>query len=171
MSLPHGMILCSLLIAAGQVGDNPSKPAGANYTQEKAARMEHMKQAAKSYEIVLASDAAKKLILMEEPLLRFDDQVTGVLDGTVFVWTLDDRPMAIASVWIRKIGQEFHELQSKYAFARMSSRECEVRREDEVAWSVPMVRAESPTDPYFNVVQAYTGPGVIGDPSPQPPGP
>jgi hypothetical protein len=42
----------------------------------------------------------------------------------------------------------------------MSARGCEVSREDKVVWSVPLVRAESPTDPYFNVVQLYTGPGV-----------
>jgi hypothetical protein len=274
MRFSYGVILCSLLIAAGQAQDDPSKPDRARDQEEKAARMEYMKQAAKSYQIAVASNAADKLNLIEEPLLRFDDQVTGVVDGTVFVWTLDDQPMAIASFWIRKTGQEFHEFQSlaagaltatnqgqakwapaqpgierkpppaapppaataarrlsqmralareysatvtgvendqqvlrllpqpvyrygrpdgavadgaifayckgtnpevlllveavktgnelqwKYAFARMSSRGCEVRREDTVAWSVPLIRMESPTEPYFNVVQLYTGPGV-----------
>jgi hypothetical protein len=277
------MLLCYVLITAGQAGNDPSKLDSAKDQEEKAARMEHMKQAAKSYEIALASDAADKVTLSEEPLLRFDDHVTGVVDGTVFVWTLEDRPVATASVWIRKSGHEFHEFQSlaagaltasnqgrakwtpaqpgierkpapasqppaataarrlnqmralareysatvmgwendqqvlrllpqpvyrygrpdgavadgaifayckgtnpevlllveavktgdklqwKYAFARMSARGCEVRREDEVAWSAPLLRAESPTDPYFNVVQPYTGPGVEGDSTP--PGP
>src|SRR5437764_14950764 len=112
MTLPHGMVLGCLLLAAGQAPDNPPKPDDARDKEEKAARMEHMKQAAKGYEIALASDAAKKLTLVEEPLLRFDDQVTGVVDGTLFVWTLDDRLAATASVWIRKTGHEFHEFQS-----------------------------------------------------------
>jgi hypothetical protein len=274
MRFSYGVILYSLLIAACQAQDDPSKPDRAKDQKEKAARIEYMKQAAKSYQITLASNAADKLNLIEEPLLRFDDQVTGVVDATVFVWTLDDQPLAIASVWIRKTGQEFHEFQSlaagaltatnqgqakwtpaqpgierkpppaaqppaataarrlnqmrdlareysatvtgwendqqvlrllpqpvyrygrpdgavadgaifayckgtnpevlllveavktgnelqwKYAFARMTARGCEVRRDDLVAWSAPLLRAESPTEPYFNVVQLYTGPGV-----------
>jgi hypothetical protein len=280
MALPHGVILCCLLPAAGQAPDNPPRQESAKDKEEKAALMEHMKRAAKSYTIALASDAPKKLTLLEEPLLRFDDKVTGVVDGTLFVWMLDDRPVATASVWIRKTGHEFHEFQSlaagaltassqgqakwtparpgietkpaphaqppaataarrlhqmrafareysasvtgldkdqqvlrllpqpvyrygrpegavadgalfayckgtnpevlllveavkggqglqwQYAFARMSSRECEVRREDKVVWSVPLVRGESPSDPYFNVVQRYQGPGAKGDPTP-----
>ena len=85
------------------------KQDSAKNKEEKTARMEYMKRAAKSYEIVLAPDAAKKLMLIEEPLQRFNDHVTGVVDGALFVWTLDDRPVATASVWIRKTGHEFHE--------------------------------------------------------------
>jgi hypothetical protein len=279
MTLPHGVILCCLLITAAQAPDNPPKPDSAKDKEEKAARMEYMKRAAKSYDIALAADAAKKLILIDEPLLRFNDDVTGVVDGTLFVWMLDDRPAATASVWIRKTGQEFHEFQSlaagaltasnqgvakwtptqpgierkpaphapppaatalrrlnqmrasareysatvtldkdqqvlrllpqpvyrygrpdgavadgaifayckgtnpevlllveavkngqelqwNHAFARMSSRGCEVRREDKAVWSVPLVRGEPPTDPYFNVVQRYQGPGGKADPTP-----
>jgi hypothetical protein len=270
---------CVVGAAALLRGEEP--PADA---QLKTARMEHMKQAAKSYEIVVASDAAKKLVLVEEPVLRFDDQVTGVVDGTLFVWMLDDRPAATASVWIRKTGHEIHEFQSlaaspltassrgqakwvparpgierksaphapppaataigrlpqmrglarayratvigwaedqqvlrllpqpvyrygrpdgavadgalfayckgtnpevlllveaikngkelewNYAFARMSARGCEVRRDNKVVWSVPRIDdgrdQKFPTDPYFNVVQRYKGPGVKGDPTP-----
>jgi hypothetical protein len=273
MTLPHGLVLgCLLLLAAHAAGD-PPKPGGGNDAEEKAARMEHMKQAAKGYEIAPAADAAKKLVLIEEPLLRFDDPVTGVVDGTQFVWMLDDRPTATASVWIRNTGHEFHEFQSladgpltatnqgqvkwapaqpgiewkpaanapppaatavarlaqmravareytatvaaekdqqglrllsqpvfrygrpdgtvvdgamfayckgtnpevlllveavkrekgpewHYAFARMTSRACEVRREERVVWTAPRLRGGSPTDPYFNVVQRYRGPGV-----------
>src|SRR5262245_13992268 len=110
MTFSHNAFLWSLLLTAGQATDNPSGPAGD--TEVKAARMEHMKQAAKSYEIALASDATKKLVLIDEALLRFDDQVTGVVDGTLFGWMLDGRPAATASVWIRKTGHEFHEFQS-----------------------------------------------------------
>jgi hypothetical protein len=229
----------------------------------------------------LASDEAKKLVLTEEPLLRFDDQVTGVVDGTLFVWVLDDLPTATASVWIRKTGHEFHEFQSlaagaltasnqgqpkwtpaqpgierklapiaqppaatavgrlvqmrtfareytatvtarandqqvlrllpqpvyrygqpggavadgaifayckgtnpevlllveavkdgkklewHFAFARMTSRECDVRRDDKVVWSAQLTRNELPTDPYFNVVQRYKGPGAKVNPAPE----
>src|SRR5262245_27245806 len=274
MTLSHKVVLgCLLLAAVGGAAEQP-KPDGDK--DEKSARLEHMKQAAKSYEIALTSDAAKKLTLTEEPVLRFDDPVTGVVDGTVFVWMFDDRPTAVASIWIRKTGHEFHEFQSlttgltasnqdqvkwkpekpglerkpaadaqvpagtaagrlnqmralareytstvatsdkdqqelrllpqpvfrygraegvvvdgalfafckgtnpevlllveavkegnklewTYAFARMTSRAFEVRRDNKVVWTVARVSggaAASPTDPYFNVVQRYKGPGA-----------
>jgi hypothetical protein len=106
------LLLSCLVTAAGLSLAEAPRQDGANDTEEKAARMGHMKRAAKSYEIALASDAAKKATLVEEPLLRFDDQVTGVVDGTLFMWVLDGRPVATASFWIRKTGHEFHEFQS-----------------------------------------------------------
>jgi hypothetical protein len=110
MTRSHKVILGCLLFAPMSFAADPPKPDGEK--DEKAARMEHMKQAAKGYAIALASDATKKLTLVEEPVLRFDDQVTGVVDGTMFVWMLDDRPAATVSVWIRKTGHEFHEFQT-----------------------------------------------------------
>jgi hypothetical protein len=281
MTISHELVLWCLLVAPGQASDNPPKPDGAK--EVKAARMEYMKQVARSYEIVLSSDPAKKMVLIAEPLLRFNDDVTGVVDGTLFVWMLEDRPGATASVWIRKSGQEFHEFQSlatspltassqgqakwapaqpgierkpvpdaqrpaasavgrlnqmrtmareysgavigwekdrqelrllpqpvqrwgrsdgavvdgglfayckgtnpeilllleavkngkelewNYAFARMTSRECEVRRDEKVVWSAPLLRGGAPTDPYYNVVLPYKGPGAKGDAtSPEP---
>jgi hypothetical protein len=274
------LVLWGVLFLQAQVQDNPPKPDGAKDKEELAARMEHMKQAVKGYEIALASDEAKKLELIGTALLRFDDQVTGVVDGAVFVWMFDDRPAATASIWIRKTGHEFHEFQSlataaltasnqgqarwapdqagierkpapiaqppaataagrlkqmrdfaaaysatvftsekdrqelrllpqpfhrygradgvvadgaifayckgtnpevlllveavkngkelewNYAFARMTSRGCEVRRDDKVVWTVPRLQGGSPTDPYFNVVQRYKGPGAKVDPPP-----
>src|SRR5688572_5335279 len=101
MTISPTLFLGCLLL--GQADDS------ARVETEKTARMEHMKNAARSYEFVLSADAAKKLVLVDEPLLRFDDQVTGVIDGTVFMWKLDDRPAATASIWIRKTGHEIHE--------------------------------------------------------------
>lgn len=273
MTLHHHVAVWPLLLAAGLAPDDPPKPDPEK--EERAARVEHMKRAAKGYAIAPGSDSAKKLTLVEEPLLRFDDQVTGVVDGALFVWLLDDRPEAAASVWIRKTGHEFHEFQSladsaltasardrewwapakagverkplpaapppadtaarrlnqmrasareyaatvrtsekdqqelrllpqpvhrygradgavvdgavfayckgtnpevlllveavkngkasewQYAFARMTSRGCEVRRDDKVVWTAPRVTGNgSPTDTYFNVVQRYQGPGA-----------
>jgi hypothetical protein len=120
MTLSHKVVIgCLLLAAVGQAADPPPKPDGEK--DEKAARLEHMKQAAKGYEITLTSDTKKKLTLTEEPMLRFDDPVTGVVDGTIFVWMLDDRPAAVASVWIRKTGHEFHEFQSLAAVGLTAS--------------------------------------------------
>ena len=64
MRFSYGVILCSLLIAVGQAQDDPSKLDRAKDQEEKAARMEYMKQAAKSYQIAVASNAADKLNLI-----------------------------------------------------------------------------------------------------------
>lgn len=280
---------CLFLTAVAALRAQPPKdgdPPKANGDDElKTARMTHMKRAAKGYEIALTADETKKLTLTEEPVLRFDDQVTGVVDGTVFVWMHDDRPTAVASVWIRKTGHEFHEFQSlatagltasldgevrwkpvkadverkplpdapapaataagrlgqmraaareytasvspgtksemelrllpqpvcrygraagpvvdgglfayckgtnpevlilveavkkdeglvwTHTFARMTSRSCVVVRDKKEVWSVPGVSGggdNSPTDPYFNVVQRYKGPGSDAPPAKDP---
>lgn len=116
-----------LLLAAAAVGLRalPPKPDGDD--ELKTARMAHMKKAAKGYDIALAADDTKKLTLTEVPTLRFDDQVTGVVDGAVFVWMLDDCPAAVASVWVRKTGHEFHEFQSLTTSALTASSDGEVR--------------------------------------------
>jgi hypothetical protein len=110
MTTPSTLLLGCSLLTVCLPPEKSSKAVGPQ--EEKVARLEHMKQAAKGYEITLASETSTKLTLIEAPLLRFDDQVTGVVDGTVFVWMLDDRPAATASIWIRKTGHEFHEFQS-----------------------------------------------------------
>jgi hypothetical protein len=280
MTISPELALWCLLLSPGQA-ENPPKPDGAK--EFKAAQMDYMKKIASSYNIVLSDDPAKKMTLVAEPLLRFDDQVTGVVDGTLFIWMLDDLPGATASVWFRKNGQEFHEFQSlstapltalnhdeakwvprqpgierkpvpdaprpaasaagrlnqmrtmareysgavigwekdrqelrllpqpvhrwgradgevvdgglfayckgtnpeilllleavkngkelewQYAFARMTSRECEVRRDEKVFWTAPLLRGGSPTDPYYNVVVRYKGPGAKEDVTPAQP--
>ena len=47
-----------------------------------------------------------------------------------------------------------------HAFARMTSRGCEVHRGDKLIWTVPRVSREPSTASYFNVVQRYAGPGA-----------
>ena len=277
MTISAELALWCLLLSPGQA-ENPPKPDGAK--ELKAAQLDYMKKIAGSYDIVLSDDPAKKMSLLAEPLLRFDDQVTGVIDGTLFIWMLDDRPGATASVWFRKNGQEFHEFQSlstgpltalnqdeakwvprqagierkpvpdaqrpaasavgrlnqmrsmareysgavigwekdrqelrllpqpvhrwgransevvdgglfayckgtnpeilllleavkngkllewQYAFARMTARGCEVHRDEKEVWTAPLLRGESPTASYFNVVLPYKGPRAKEDATP-----
>ena len=273
MTLSSGAVLWCLLVAPAQATDEPSNP---GETKElKAARLAHLKKAAKGYDLTLASNPSGKLTLIPEPVLRFDDPVTGVVDAGVFVWSLDGRPTATASIWIQKSRLEYHEFQSlaeeglvaanrgkvkwsleqaglernavagakppaktpaarlrqmrnfarrhqakvigpsgdeqglrllprpvyrygeadgpvtdgamfayckgtnpevvllveavnnagrskwEYAFARMTSRRCEVRRGDELFWNAPLLRRTTPTDPYRNVVLRYAGPGTV----------
>ena len=62
---------------------------------------------AAEYEVrILPGDRPLK---REEPVLRFNDNITGVVDAVLFVWTVDGRPEASASFWYRKDGLKAHE--------------------------------------------------------------
>ena len=47
-----------------------------------------------------------------EPVLRFNDNVTGVVDAVLLVWTQNARPEVAASFWYRKDGLRAHEFVS-----------------------------------------------------------
>lgn len=92
--------------------------------EAKTARLEYTKAKAAEYEIRLQSEDGPELTLIE-PVLRFNDDVTGVLDGILFLWTRNGRPEASSSFWMRRVGSEFHEFQSLAAvrlFAKRNGR-------------------------------------------------
>jgi hypothetical protein len=64
----------------------------------------------------------------EKPVLRFNDNVSGVVDAVLFVWTLEGRPEAAASFWYRKDGLKAHE------FVSLSRGGIEAERDGDVAW-------------------------------------
>ena len=65
----------------------------------------------------------------EKPLLRFNDNVSGVVDAVLFAWVKDGRPEASASFWFRKDGQKTHE------FVSLSRTKVEAKRGNAVIWS------------------------------------
>jgi hypothetical protein len=103
------------------------------------------------------------LRLLPQPVYRYGRPDGAVADGAIFAYCKGTNPEVLLLVEAVQNGKD---LQWNHAFARMSARGCAVRREDKVVWSVPLLRGESPTDPYFNVVQRYQGPGLNGDPMP-----
>lgn len=65
---------------------------------------------AKEYEIRIDKENGE--LVLEKPVLRFNDNVTGVVDAVQFVWTKGGRPEASASFWFRKDGLKAHEFTS-----------------------------------------------------------
>jgi hypothetical protein len=61
--------------------------------------MEELKRAAARYQIVSDSDPPKKLILAPEPVLHWTNPLRGTVAGAVFVWVVDGRPEAVASLF------------------------------------------------------------------------
>jgi hypothetical protein len=78
---------------------------------EAAERLVFMKDSLKLYEFQFESKGPA-IILQTEPLLRWNNPVSGVRDGTVFIWTAAGRPQAAVQVFQLKGGLWLHEFQS-----------------------------------------------------------
>ena len=78
---------------------------------EAAERLVFMKKSLQDYEF--RSEAKGPAIVLQlEPLLRWNNPVSGVRDGTVFIWTAAGRPQAAVQVFQLKSGVWLHEFQS-----------------------------------------------------------
>ncbi len=136
------IMLSAILAVAvpGQAGSAPTQAGGEQRGPERAqvglnpfkldgpARLEYMKQTAAEYEIYRGGEDGEKLTLIE-PVLRFSDSVTGVVDAVLLLWTRKERPEAAASFWYRGPSQtEHHEFQS------LSTEKLTARRRGRAAW-------------------------------------
>jgi hypothetical protein len=77
-----------------------------------------------------------ELRLMPQPLYRFEDNASGVLDGALFAFAETTDPEALLLLEAAKAsgGEAAH---WRYTLARMTSRPIVARRSDSVVWSVP----------------------------------
>jgi hypothetical protein len=75
---------------------------------------------------------ADKLPLLAEPVLRYSnaERDIGSLDGAMFVWIEDTRPMAAVSFSVRRLNNSLY-----YECASFSSSQLECRRNDLPIWS------------------------------------
>ena len=113
-SLPVLIVLASAVPSAenGVRAAALDEPAGKEQEKtEQIARLELMKNSLKDYEFRGAKDGAP-MKLHADPLLRWNNPVSGVRDGAVFIWTAGGRPRAAAQVFQLKDGMWLHEFQS-----------------------------------------------------------
>lgn len=87
------LLVTILSLATGQVETDQKA--------HSAARLKFMKETAARIEIRTAGDAGTKLELAGQPLLRWDNQRSFVVDAATFVWTSDHLPRVIGGVWIK----------------------------------------------------------------------
>jgi hypothetical protein len=78
---------------------------------EQSERLDLMKNSLKIYEFKSEPDG-KVMKLEAEPLLRWNNPVSGVRDGAVFIWIAEGRPQAAVQVFQLKDGLWLHEFQS-----------------------------------------------------------
>jgi hypothetical protein len=112
------VVLALLLTGAPPVEKNEAPAAAQEETADKekervelAERLDLMKTSLKIYEFKSESDR-KPMKFEAEPLLRWNNPVSGVRDGAVFIWTVGGRPQAAAQVFQLKDGLWLHEFQS-----------------------------------------------------------
>ncbi len=71
-----------------------------------AARLEFMKQSVAAYTLRKPDDPTVTYRVQAEPVLRFNNPVGTVRDGTIFLWLgVDERPAAAVQVFLRKDGR------------------------------------------------------------------
>lgn len=95
--------------------------------KQKKQRMEWMVESVS--DIAMSLDDETKLSLRKEPLLRWSNPVSGINDGTVFMWTHGKRPHAAAQVFRVPDGTWLQEYQS------LSPQPILARRDGKTLWS------------------------------------
>lgn len=97
------LLMTMLSLATGQIESDQKS--------QNAARLIFMKETVSRVEIRLERDGGTKLALAEQPLLRWDNQRSFVVDAATFVWMVDHRPQVIGGLWIKN-GVSHLDLQS-----------------------------------------------------------
>jgi hypothetical protein len=96
-------IVCLGTVCLAGAGQEPSSdPAAGNDAADKARQEEVSRLApakARQLEVLVGDDELVKAVLNDKPLLRWSNPTAGSVYGEVFLWTVADRPAAIASIF------------------------------------------------------------------------
>lgn len=114
MSPRFPLLLLLMTLAISRV---PLAVAQDGATKEKmlAQRLDFMKAQAGEYRFAAADSDRRELRMVPEPLLRWTNDVSGLQDGTLFLWTeKSGRPAAAAQVFLTADNIWLHEFQSLY---------------------------------------------------------
>ncbi len=99
------LLIAMLCLSAGQVEPELDEKA------QGAARLKLMKETAARIEIAVDREKGAKLELHAQPVLRWDNNRSRIVDAATFLWLIDHRPQVIGGMWIKN-GHAFFDLQS-----------------------------------------------------------
>nr|UXE45607.1 hypothetical protein Hi04_10k_c5016_00016 [uncultured bacterium] len=108
--MPTGLLVAALWLAAEPVDTEPAQKTQEQKSQN-TARLKLMKETAERIEILIGNDEKTKLELRAEPVLRWNNPRSFVVDAATFVWLDDHRPQVIGGMWIKN-GHAWFDLQS-----------------------------------------------------------
>lgn len=104
----------ALLPGAGLGAQPASKQRSEGAPPDSAAdqRLQKMLRQARVYELTIEGERPRPLGMHDEPLLRFNNLVSGVPDGIIVMWTDGKRPAVLAQVFQTADESWVHEVQS-----------------------------------------------------------
>jgi hypothetical protein len=106
-------LLIATLLLGAEPGDSKLGQTAEDQKAQSAARLKFMKETAARIEIQTQGNEKAKLELRAQPVVRWDNHRSFVVDGATFVWVADHRPQAIGGIWLKnKQGFAFFDLQS-----------------------------------------------------------
>jgi hypothetical protein len=122
------LLLAALVLAADEPPARPDQSAVDKQRQEEVARLAPAK--ARMLKLSVGDDQPAQASLHAEPLLRWSNPIAGSVYGEVFLWHVDRRPAALASIfrWYHPFKDGTVEIVS------LSARPVQAREEDEVKW-------------------------------------
>jgi hypothetical protein len=129
-----------LAAVAGQaVGDESVE----QERQQSAARLAYMQELIARF--TLSRDDGAKLPISNNPVLRWNNPRSEVVDGTVFVWLADGRPETIGGIWIKDgvARVDFHSLSAARLTANLAGRQVWHPTAGGVTWR-PVEQADNP---------------------------
>jgi len=95
-----------------------------------------------------AQSGRQELRLLPQPIYRYDNADRGIVDGGLFCYAKGTNPEVLLLLQAEK---EEGRTEWKHAFCRMTERECEVKADGRVVWTVAKAPIpQAPEDPYFN---------------------
>lgn len=122
------MLVCLLL--ATLAADDPAVSADDNARRAAVARLAPAK--AKQLE-VLAGQEPVKTALVEKPLLRWSNPTAGSVFGEVYLWTVSERPVAIASIY-----RWYHPFKdSTVEVVSLTEQPVQAKERDKLLWEAP----------------------------------
>jgi len=122
------------------------------------ARLAQMRQLSRKFSAHMEADGTWELRLLSQPLYRYGDEDTEVVDGALFayVWTKGTDPEVLLLLECRKHGKE---LVWTYAPVRFSNRQVWLKYEDKEVWRVAGHKEPgTTTDLNYTTAYARTAP-------------
>ena len=127
-----------LLIAVALGVDAPRAIRGADPASEKSAeeqqaaadRLATMESLARACELSRESASTTPYILEPKPLLRWSNPISGVVDGSLWLWTHEGRPVATVDIFSGNKGLSWNQ-----QWQSLSAEPLECRQHDKVRWT------------------------------------
>ncbi len=111
-------------------GADPAPVESEAEKQAAAERLDTMKSLAQACELSRNAPSQKPIVLESKPLLRWSNPISGMIDGSLWLWTQDGRPVATVDIFAGNKSQSWnHQMQS------LSTEPFECKLDGQLRWT------------------------------------